>query len=53
LLISSQVHTYNDNADSTLPSYPKKRKFDDDEDMTPKKPKIEVLEESTPVAHGM
>lgn len=48
----SQVQTYNNTADSTLPSVSKKRKFGDSEDTTPKKPKIEVLDTETPVTKG-
>lgn len=43
----SQIRTYNDTADSTLPNVPKKRKFDEDEEHTPlKTPKME-LEDKT------
>lgn len=52
ILIFSQVHTYNDTADSTLPSVPQKRKFDDTEDFTPKKAKIEPTSEETPTVKG-
>ena len=42
--VSSEVKTYNIGADSTLPSVPKKRKFehDTDEDVKPKIPKTEL-----------
>lgn len=46
----SQIRTYNDTADSTLPNVPKKRKFEDDDDEnTPHKtPKIEPVIKSEP-----
>jgi hypothetical protein len=43
--VSSEVKTYNIGADSTLPSVPKKRKFEndtDEEDVKPKIPKTEL-----------
>ena len=45
VLLSSEVKTYNIGADSTLPSVPKKRKFEndtDEEDVKPKIPKTEL-----------
>jgi hypothetical protein len=43
--VSSEVKTYNIGANSTLPSVPKKRKFENDtneEDVKPKFPKTEL-----------
>ena len=40
VLLSSEVKTYNIGADSTLPSVPKKRKFENDTDEEDVKPKI-------------
>ena len=45
----SQIRTYNDTADSTLPNVPKKRKFEDEEEDTPHKtPRIEPVIKSEP-----
>ena len=46
-LFFSQIRTYNETADSTLPNVPTKRKFnDEDEEKTPHKtPKIEPISE--------
>ena len=37
ILFFSQIRTYNDTADSTLPNVPRKRKFGDDDENTPHK----------------
>ncbi|XP_052813798.1 nucleolar protein 58-like isoform X2 [Mya arenaria] len=45
----SQVRTYNDTADSTIPVVPKKRKFDDDDDEEDVKPKVMKVEANADV----
>ena len=50
----SEVKTYNASMDSTLPSVPKKRKFeevDESADSTPKKIKTEPKEEGKKIIH--
>lgn len=51
----SQIRTYNDTADSTLPNVPKKRKFEneEEEEQTPHKtPRIEPVVKSEPGEEG-
>ena len=50
MFIFSQIRTYNDTADSTLPNVPRKRKFgDDEEDNTPHKtPRMDPVVKSEP-----
>jgi len=46
------VRTYNDNADSTIPSVPKKRKFDADDDEEEVKVKVVKTEDDEDVSNA-